>query len=402
MSQPSGVQGAKDAVLVKSVEIDSSVPIIKGYDFNKGINYDELIQSLLVTGYQASHVGRATNIINQMLSWRLSDQPMTDAEKEAESELPEEERTDRSKVKCTIFLGYTSNLISSGLREVIRFLAQHKLISCIVTTAGGVEEDFIKCLAPTYLSEFTARGVDLRKQGLNRIGNLVVPNQNYCEFENWLLPILDSMLEEQLSGAVKSWTPSTMIHRLGKEINNEESVYYWCYKNDIPVFCPAITDGSLGDMMFFHSINKPGLTIDILEDLRRVNTLAMNAYKSGMIILVRSRVCLIVALFIFTFVRRHGDHIVLTTPFVFSFLFLPFPPSQGSGIVKHHICNANLMRNGSDYAVYVNTAQEFDGSDAGASYVSHKHIHRCTACCQSAHALTGLFSPFLLFPPQSR
>jgi len=324
MSQPSGVQGAKDAVLVKSVEIDSSVPIIKGYDFNKGINYDELIQSLLVTGYQASHVGRATNIINQMLSWRLSDQPMTDAEKEAESELPEEERTDRSKVKCTIFLGYTSNLISSGLREVIRFLAQHKLISCIVTTAGGVEEDFIKCLAPTYLSEFTARGVDLRKQGLNRIGNLVVPNQNYCEFENWLLPILDSMLEEQLSGAVKSWTPSTMIHRLGKEINNEESVYYWCYKNDIPVFCPAITDGSLGDMMFFHSINKPGLTIDILEDLRRVNTLAMNAYKSGMIIL-------------------------------------------GSGIVKHHICNANLMRNGSDYAVYVNTAQEFDGSDAGAS-----------------------------------
>jgi deoxyhypusine synthase len=38
----------------------------------------------------------------------------------------------------------------------------------------------------------------------------------------------------------------------------------------------------------------------------------------------------------------------------------------GGGVVKHHICNANLMRNGADYAVFINTGQEFDGSDAGA------------------------------------
>lgn len=36
------------------------------------------------------------------------------------------------------------------------------------------------------------------------------------------------------------------------------------------------------------------------------------------------------------------------------------------GVAKHHVCNANLMRNGADFAVYVNTAQEFDGSDSGA------------------------------------
>ncbi|KAK3275721.1 hypothetical protein CYMTET_16165, partial [Cymbomonas tetramitiformis] len=35
-------------------------------------------------------------------------------------------------------------------------------------------------------------------------------------------------------------------------------------------------------------------------------------------------------------------------------------------VAKHHICNANLMRNGADFAVFVNTAQEFDGSDSGA------------------------------------
>ena len=65
----------------------------------------------------------------------------------------------------TLFLGYTSNLISSGLREILKFLAQHKLVDCIVTTAGGIEEDFIKCLGQTVLGEFDMAGAGLRKRG---------------------------------------------------------------------------------------------------------------------------------------------------------------------------------------------------------------------------------------------
>ncbi len=67
----------------------------------------------------------------------------------------------------------------------------------IVTTAGGIEEDFIKCLAPTFLGDFSLSGKDLKLKGINRIGNLLVPNDNYCKFEEWLMPILDTMLEEQ-------------------------------------------------------------------------------------------------------------------------------------------------------------------------------------------------------------
>lgn len=67
----------------------------------------------------------------------------------------------------------------------------------IVTTTGGIEEDLIKCLADTYRGEFSLRGADLRSKGLNRIGNLLVPNGNYCTFEDWIIPILDQMLEEQ-------------------------------------------------------------------------------------------------------------------------------------------------------------------------------------------------------------
>jgi deoxyhypusine synthase len=65
---------------------------------------------------------------------------------------------------------------------------------------------------------------------LNRIGNLLVPNSNYGKFEDWVMPILDQMVKEQEGPEKVKWTPSTVINRLGKEINNEESVYYWCWK----------------------------------------------------------------------------------------------------------------------------------------------------------------------------
>ena len=38
------------------------------------------------------------------------------------------------KNNCTIFLGYTSNMASCGVRENIRFLVEHKLVDCLVTT----------------------------------------------------------------------------------------------------------------------------------------------------------------------------------------------------------------------------------------------------------------------------
>ena len=235
------------------------------------------------------------------------------------------------------------------MRETIRYLVQHKHVSAIVTTAGGVEEDLIKCLAKTYLGSFNMPGAGLREQGMNRIGNLIVPNNNYCAFEDWVIPILDQLLAEQEANTsiisttsssaatnaskngeregIFNWTPSKLIHRLGLEINDERSVCYWAAKNSIPIFCPALTDGSLGDMLYFHSFRaaEPGrhLRLDIVEDLRRINLLSVHAKRVGMIVL-------------------------------------------GGGLVKHHIANACLMRNGAEWAVFVNTGQEFDGSDAGA------------------------------------
>ncbi|MCD7459178.1 hypothetical protein HAX54_040247 [Datura stramonium] len=326
------MDSVRSVVFKESEDLEGSCTKIEGYDFNKGVNYAELFKSMVSTGFQASNLGDAIDIVNEMLDWRLSHELPTEDCSEEESE-EESDAAYRESVTCKVFLGFTSNLVSSGVRDTIRYLVQHRMVDVVVTTAGGIEEDLIKCLAPTYKGDFSLPGAVLRSKGLNRIGNLLVPNDNYCKFENWIIPIFDQMYEEQIKEKVL-WTPSKVIARLGKEINDETSYLYWAYKNRIPVFCPGLTDGSLGDMLYFHTFKKgdpdnpdlnPGLIIDIVGDIRAMNSEAVHAgsRKTGMIIL-------------------------------------------GGGLPKHHVCNANMMRNGADFAVYINTAQEFDGSDSGA------------------------------------
>lgn len=309
----------RDAVFVISEELPTDSPIVQGYEFKVGepVDYERLFAACLTTGFQATNLAKAIGEVRKMLQWRGS-QSMLE---------PGSDEPVTRPAKCTIFLGYTSNLVSSGLRDVFRFLVQNKMVDAIVTSAGGIEEDFIKCLAPLYLGDFDLDGKSLRSRGLNRIGNLLMPNRNYCVFENWVMPILDRITDELNAAKPEdrvNWTPSKLIDRLGSEINDPQSIYYWAHRNQIPVFCPAITDGSLGDMIYFHSFRKAGLTLDLVEDIRRLNGIAVFAPCTGMIIL-------------------------------------------GGGVTKHHICNANLMRNGADYAVFINTGQEFDGSDSGAS-----------------------------------
>lgn len=282
-----------------------------------------MFKSYLTTGFQATAVAQAIDTINAMIKWRLSDEPIEEDETE-EFKDPEV----RKNTRCTILMGYTSNMASCGMREYIRYLCQHGMITAIVTTTGGIEEDFMKLMANHYMGDFALDGKTLRDQGLNRIGNLIVPNNNYALLEAWFKDLVIEMHKEQ-DEKKHFFTPSEIIARMGKKLEDEnhpkkeESIYYWCYKNNIKVFCPAFTDGALGDVMYFQSYREAGFICDIARDLRILNDISMKSKKSGQIII-------------------------------------------GGGVVKHHINNASLMRNGADFSVLINTAQEFDGSDAGA------------------------------------
>lgn len=291
---------------------------LKGYDFNEGVDYNKLFESYMGFGNQASNLAEAIKEINKMITWRLSDDPVAPDEEE-DLKSPEA----RKKVRCSIYLAYISCVVSTGVRDIIRYLCEHKMVDLLVTTAGGVEEDIMKCLCDTYVNTHPPNVKQLHEEGINKNGSILTPHENYNKFKNWLLPIIDDMYQEEKSTG-KFFSPSTIISRLGKEINDPQSIYYWCYKNSIPVYCPGFTDGVIGDALYLYSFKHNDFVLDIAVDLKYLDTSVLAAKKTGSIIL-------------------------------------------GGGVIKHHICNANLMRNGMNHAVYINTGVEYDASDAGAA-----------------------------------
>ena len=327
------------------------------------------------------------------LHWRLSDDPISPGE--------DDEWHDpavRAATKCTIWLSFTSNMVSCGVREVIRYLIQHKLVDVVVTSAGAIEEDVMKTLRPHYMGSFELPGRELRMRGINRIGNLLVPNLNYVSFEDWFTPLLNSMHDEQeKTGEV--FGPSKIIHRMGMEMKDPSSIWHWAARNGIPVFCPGLTDGAIGDMIYFHLWKRAGFVVDIAQDIRRINDISVK-------VRARARVGTTHA------PRRRAraarpparaPRPSLTRP------PRPTPPgcaqAKKSGMIilggstpKHHVCNANLMRNGADYAVFINTGSDFDGSDSGArpdEAVSWGKI-RLTANPVKIYADASLIFPILV------
>ena len=114
---------ASEAVLMQSESMDKDHPTVQGYDFNQGVDYAKIMASYSNMGFQGTNLGKAITEIKNMRKWRLSDDPISEQEDEDFKEMKI-----RQDVKCKIFLGYTSNLISSGLRETFCFLAQHKMV----------------------------------------------------------------------------------------------------------------------------------------------------------------------------------------------------------------------------------------------------------------------------------
>lgn len=276
-------------------------PKIEGYDLDQAIaqlkdgrfDLEGFFRSFSSTGFQATNLAEGIEITRIM-----------------------------QREKAHIFLTFTSNLVSSGLRDIFAYLARNKKIQTIVTSAGGIEEDIIKVLKPFVLGKFEANGEILFENGINRIGNIFVPNDRYALFDIFMQGFFRKLYAQK-----KIWAPHELIRELGlamgEQADGRTSYLYWAAKNDISVFCPGIVDGSIGDLIVFFKQSHPDFVIDVSKEVEEITKIALNCETSAVIAL-------------------------------------------GGGMSKHFALNANIFREGVDYAVYINTAQEYDGCDSGA------------------------------------
>lgn len=223
---------------------------------------------------------------------------------------------------CVKFFSFPAAIVSTGARGVVKEIVKRKLCDVIITTCGTLDHDIARAYEP-YLSggEFTMDDRLLEKKGVHRLGNVLIPVSNYG-------PLVEEKVQKVLakmySNGEKEPTTELLCKRLGESLSHDkESILYWASKNNIPVFVPGITDGAVGSQCWLFYQMHRDFKLDLLKDEQAISDIVYSAKKSGALML-------------------------------------------GGGISKHHTLWWNQFRDGLDYAVYITSATELDGSLSGA------------------------------------
>ena len=220
--------------------------------------------------------------------------------------------------KCTKFLSFTGNLVATGNRGALKELVKQKLVDIIITTCGTIDHDIARCWKNYYKGSFQMNDAKLRTKGINRLGNVLVPNESYgVIIEKKMQMLLRTLWDEN----TKEISTHRLCHEIGMRICNETSILYWAAKNNIPVYVPGITDGAVGYQLWLFSQDHD-FKLNLLKDSGELSDMVYTAKKTGAMII-------------------------------------------GGGISKHHTLWWNQFRNGLDYAIYISTAEEWDGSLSG-------------------------------------
>jgi len=222
--------------------------------------------------------------------------------------------------ECTKFLSFPAALMATGTRGVLRTMAERRLADVVITTCGTVDHDLARTWNKYYHGGFEMDDVALHRLGVNRLGNVLVPNESYgIVLEKKVQPIL----EELWDSGKRSFSTKELLWEFGRRANSRKSFLWWCWKNRIPVFIPAIFDGSFGYQLWSFWQEHKDFRIDEFRDEAELADFVFTAKKTGALIL-------------------------------------------GGGVSKHHTIWWNQFREGLDYAVYITTAPEWDGSLSGA------------------------------------
>ena len=270
--------------------------VVEDMRLRKGMSIDELVREMDRSGgFVAKKIADATDILENMFR----------------------------DTNCVKFLSFPACIISTGARGIIKELVRRKWIDGIITTCGTLDHDLARVWRNYFQGSFLMDDIELHKKGVHRLGNILIPMENYGKIlEEKLQPMLEDIWSDG-----EDWSTRDIIWEIGKRLKNEEkreeSILYWSWKNKIPIFVPGITDGAVGSQLWMFYQEHRSLRIDSLKDEQYLSDIVFDAKRSGALII-------------------------------------------GGGISKHHVIWWNQFKDGLDYAVYLTTAVEYDGSLSGA------------------------------------
>ena len=221
--------------------------------------------------------------------------------------------------ECIRFLSFVGAIISTGLRGIIKDMIEHRWFDVIITTCGALDHDIARHFSNYNEGSFTLDDAELNDADFHRLGNVLVPMDSYGPL---IEKKMQMFLEEEYNNGTREMSTEDVCKMIGKHLG-DDSFLHSAYKNDVKVIVPGIMDGAVGSQIWLFAQKHSDFKLNIIKDADTLSGIIFKAKKSGALMI-------------------------------------------GGGISKHHTLWWNQYRDGLDFAVYITTAQEFDGSLSGA------------------------------------
>jgi deoxyhypusine synthase len=225
--------------------------------------------------------------------------------------------------EMTTFLSFPADIVATGTRGVLRELIAGGYIDAVVTTCGTLDHDIARSYGPYLHGDWMLDDAQLRRQGLYRLGNLVIEEKVYG---GTVERFMQRLLNRLWKAGTRRLSTTELVWKIGEQLGSKAgrgSLARAALERNVPVIVPGITDGAVGSQLWLFWQTHKEFQIDLLPDEQRLSDLIFEAKRSGAILL-------------------------------------------GGGISKHHTIWWNQFRDGLDAALYLTSAVEWDGSLSGA------------------------------------
>ena len=218
------------------------------------------------------------------------------------------------------FLSFPADVVSTGLRGVLASAVKH--FDAIMTTCGTLDHDIARAFGGKYsMGTFNVDDTELHKIGVYRLGNVFIGTEQYGnKLEDVFTDIMHDIYSKK--GHKTEWSPSELIREFGARITDEGSIIRQAYLNNVPIYVPGIVDGAFGTQLTLFSQDHD-FKLNLLKDELELSNTAFDNKVTGALMM-------------------------------------------GGGVSKHHVIWWNQFKGGLDYAVYITTASQYDGSLSGA------------------------------------
>jgi deoxyhypusine synthase len=183
----------------------------------------------------------------------------------------------------TIFLGMAGALSAGGLRLIVAHLILNRYVDCLVSTGANLYHDLHETRGQHhYLGSAHADDAALADDRIDRVYDTYASEEEFIGNDNWIADF-SATLEK------RAYTSREFLYLLGRQLwetTRRDGILTAAYRANVPIFCPAIADSSIGMGLSQARQKAPGAGyIDIIGDIVESANLIIRRPRTASIVL---------------------------------------------------------------------------------------------------------------------